>query len=107
MARVILQVPITKTLRDQAEQVVADYGFSSLQEILRVILNKLVKRQLVVSIQEAEEIPYLSYGAKQFYKKAIAEIRTGESVTKTKNIDELLLVITPTPFLKITLLPAS
>ncbi len=48
----ILQVPMSKSLKQSAQEVAHDYGFSSLQDILRVILTKLSRRELVVSIEE-------------------------------------------------------
>lgn len=89
MDRVILQVPLSKTLKEKAEAVSLDYGFSSLQEIIRILLNKLAKRELAISIEEAEEITHLSPAAEKRYKKAIADIKSGRNITKTKNLDEL------------------
>ena len=93
MDRVVLQVPMSKTLRQQAEAVVVDYGFSSLQEIIRVILNKLAKRELTISIQEEEAVTYLSPAAEKRYARAIKDIKKGRNVTTTKNVDELLRLL--------------
>ena len=41
MNRTVLQVPMTIDLKKQAESVSLDYGFSSLQEVVRFMLNKL------------------------------------------------------------------
>ncbi len=41
MSRTILQIPMTKELRAKAEAVAQEYGFSSLQETVRVLLHKL------------------------------------------------------------------
>ena len=54
--RVVLQVPMTKELRRSAEEVALDYGFSSLQETIRLILNKLAKRELIVSVKEEKPV---------------------------------------------------
>lgn len=87
--RIILQVPLPRTLKEQAEAVSADYGFSSLQEVIRVILRKLAQKKLILSIAEAEEITRLSPAAEKRYKKAIIDIKTGRNITKTNNLDEL------------------
>lgn len=55
MQRVILQVPISKELKHKAEIASSDMGFSSLQEIIRVIVNKLARRELSISIDD--EVP--------------------------------------------------
>ena len=41
MNSTILQIPITKSFRDQVSDVVIEMGFSSLQDYLRLIMKKL------------------------------------------------------------------
>ena len=48
--RTNLQVPITKTVRDDAARVAAEYGFSSLQEAVRIFLTQLSQRKVDVRI---------------------------------------------------------
>lgn len=55
MNKVILQVPVDKKIKNAAKSVAEDYGFSSLQETIRVILHKLAKRQLNITIEENSE----------------------------------------------------
>ena len=86
--RVILQVPMPKSLKEQAEAVSADYGFSSLQELIRVMVKKLSRRELNMNIVEAEEI-HLSPAAKKRYAKIKEDIKFGRNITSTKNLDEL------------------
>ena len=66
MSRTILQVPVSKKLRREAEEVALDYGFSSLQEIIRVFMAKLAKKAIDVSFQEVIE---LSPQAQRRYQK--------------------------------------
>jgi len=40
-----LQIPISKDLKSSATIVARDYGFSSLQEIVRVFLRKLAQKE--------------------------------------------------------------
>ena len=90
MQRVILQVPMSKDLKENARSASADLGFSSLQEAIRVLLTKLAKKELSLKVtEEVEEITHLSKAAERRYKKAIADIKAGRNITKTKNIDEL------------------
>ena len=45
MKRNILQIPIDSDLRKKAEREAEDFGFSSLQEMIRVMLTQITKRQ--------------------------------------------------------------
>lgn len=92
-SRVILQVPMPKSLKLQAEAAAADYGFSSLQEIIRVILHKLARKTLDISIQETEEVTHLSPSAEKRYKKAIEDIKAGRNIYKPKNTDEFFKLL--------------
>lgn len=93
MKRVVLQVPMSNTLKQEAEMVASDFGFSSLQEIIRVILTKLAKRELAVSIQEEEEITYLSEAAKRRYQKALEEIKKDHNIYKPKDTKEFFKLL--------------
>lgn len=90
MQRIIVQVPMNKDLKERAEVVSSDLGFSSVQEIIRVLLTKLSKKELSLRVEEAEEIKHLSPRAERKFKEAVKDIQTGRNVTKTKNVDELL-----------------
>ncbi|MBU4301118.1 MAG: hypothetical protein KKB09_07940 [Nanoarchaeota archaeon] len=52
MDTTILQIPLSKSLKLTSQEVANEYGFSSLQDLLRVVLTKLSRRELVISIQE-------------------------------------------------------
>ncbi len=93
MQRVVVQVPMTKNLKEKAEAVSYDMGFSSLQEVIRILLTKLSKKEFSIRIEEAEEVTYLSKAAEKRYKKAVEDIKAGKNVTKTKNVDELLKLL--------------
>ncbi len=88
MQRVVLQVPMSKELRDRAEIVSSDLGFSSIQEAIRVLLNKLSKREFSLRVEEAEEITDLSPAAERRFKKAIEDIKAGRNIYKPKNKKE-------------------
>lgn len=93
MDRVILQVPMSKSLKQSAEAVASDYGFSSLQEIIRVILNKFARRELSITVEETEEIIHLSPAAEKRYKKAIDDIKKGRNVYKPENTEEFFKLL--------------
>lgn len=93
MQRIILQVPMSKELKNKAEIVSADLGFSSIQETIRVLLTKLSKKEFSLKVEEIEEINTLSSIAEKKYKKAVEDIKAGRNITKTKNINELLSIL--------------
>ncbi len=89
--RTIIQVPLSAELRAAAEKKVADSGFSSLQETIRVLLTRFAKGELKIGVyEEPAEYVKLSPAKKRWYAKAVREIKAGIGVTKTKNIDELI-----------------
>lgn len=87
--RVILQVPMSKSLKQQAEAVSADYGFSSLQEIIRIILTKLSRREMTIDITSSEYIK-LSPPAKKRYAKMTEDFREGKNIKSFGNVDDLI-----------------
>lgn len=93
MDRIILQIPMSKTLKNQAEMVSSDFGFSSLQELIRVLLNKLAKRELTISVQEAEEIKSLSKAAGRRYKKAVTDIIKDKNIYKPETPQDFLKML--------------
>lgn len=52
MNKVIIQVPVSKQLRDSAERAAEEYGFSSLQEVLRVFLAKFANRSVSINFED-------------------------------------------------------
>lgn len=76
----ILQVPLDKKLRDQASYVASKMGFSSLQEIVRVFLNKIAVGKINLTFEEPVQ---LSPKAIKRYNKMIDEIESGKVKTKS------------------------
>lgn len=94
MQRVILQVPMTKDLKESAQSASQDLGFSSLQETIRVLLTKLAKKELSLKVaEEAEEITYLSPAAERRFKKAVADIKAGRNIYKPKDKEEFFKML--------------
>ncbi len=91
MDRIILQVPMSKTLKEQAEKVARDEGFSSLQEIVRMILSKFAKKEIKVGIyEEKAEYVQLSPAAKKRYSRMRQDFKLGHNVFPAKSVKELL-----------------
>lgn len=93
MQRVVVQVPMSRELKEKAQSVSLDMGFSSLQETIRLLLTKLSKRELTMTIEPLEEIAHLSKAAEARYAQAVRDIKAGRNITKTKNVDELLSLL--------------
>lgn len=90
-----LQIPISKELKSNATAVAKEFGFSSLQEIVRVILTKLSRKELTLEITETFPPEYvkLTPAAKKRYARMEKDIEKGRNVTKTNSVDELLQLL--------------
>ncbi len=94
MQRVIVQVPMSKELKEKSEIVSSELGFSSVQETIRVLLTKFSKREFSFKVEEnVEEITHLSPAAERKFKKAVEDIKAGKNITKTENVEELLTLL--------------
>jgi len=89
MNKTIIQVPVSKTLRNKAALAAADFGFSSIQESIRVFLNQLAKKQIAISF--TPKSVNLSPKAVKRYNKIIDDIESGkEPIYQAKNLKDLL-----------------
>ncbi len=76
-------------LRRRAEAAASDHGLSSLQEMVRLLLHKLTKHELTLSVREPQE-ERLSPKAERRYAKMITEIRAGRGIVETNNAEDFL-----------------
>ena len=83
----VLQVPINKSLRNQAEAVAEDYGFSSLQEAVRVFLTQFTARRVGIGFDEKEVI--LSHKARKRYERILEDIRENKNFTQVSSAADL------------------
>lgn len=89
MNTTIIQVPVTKSLRDAAAAAADDFGFSSVQESIRVFLKQLASKKLTISF--APKTVQLSPKAINRYNEAIDDIKSGkEKLFTTNSVDELM-----------------
>lgn len=88
MQRIIVQVPMTKELKDRAEIISSDLGFSSLQETIRVLLTKLYKREFSLKVEEnnGEPSKYLLSAM----KRAEKNYRKGNTSPSFSNVEDEL-----------------
>jgi antitoxin component of RelBE/YafQ-DinJ toxin-antitoxin module len=87
MNKTILQVPLSKELKITAENVAISQGFSSLQEAVRLFLNKLAQGNLQITFEETTQ---LSTKAINRYNTMLKDIEKGTDIYEAKNIDELM-----------------
>jgi len=52
-----LQIPITKTLKEQGFKKAQEFGYSSLQEVIRVFITNFVNDRIVPSFSQSEPLP--------------------------------------------------
>lgn len=84
----ILQVPLSKELREQASTKAHDMGFSSLQEAVRLFLHRIAKDEINFTFEKSVK---LSPKAIKRYNKMIDEIESGEVKTKSfTNVDDMM-----------------
>ena len=87
MQQTVLQIPLPKELKESAEKAAADYGFSSLQELLRVFMKKLATKKINLSFEE-EDTVQLSKKNEKRYLKAMNDFKKGKNVYTAKNVDD-------------------
>jgi len=90
MSRTVLQIPVSKNLRLEAETTANNLGFSSLQEIIRIFIAKLAAKKIEISFQE---VASLSPKAEKKYLEIIKDVNKGENITNTKNLTELFSLL--------------
>lgn len=76
----ILQVPIDKELKNKAASTAERMGFSSLQEVIRLFINKMATGNINVSFEETTQ---LSPKAIKRYNRIIDEIDSNKEEMKS------------------------
>lgn len=76
MNTTIIQVPISKTLRNKALEAAVDSGFSSIQDAIRVFLSQLVAKKVEITFRPTPIM--LSAKNDRRYTKMISEIESGK-----------------------------
>lgn len=94
MNRVIVQVPMSKELKEKAETAAHTQGFSSLQETIRFFLTKFSRGEVSAELYH-EPAVRLSSKAEKRYAKISKDIREGKNITTTDNLDKLFQKLNP------------
>lgn len=82
-----LQIPISKSLKADATAVAKDYGFSSLQEVTRILLTKLARRELGVNIEQFHAIKLSAKNEKR-YAKMEEDFKKGRNIYKADTLED-------------------
>jgi len=80
MSRTTLQIPLDTTLRNKAEKVATAVGFSSVQEVVRVFLNKFATQSIDIGFYDKEA--QLSKKAEARYIPMINEAKKRKGTVK-------------------------
>lgn len=87
MNKVIVQVPVSKQLRDSAERAAEEQGFSSLQEVVRVFMKKFSDRSVGIAI---EQIIPLSTASEKRYRRIDQDLKQGRNIHRAKDVRQLM-----------------
>ena len=87
MSNTILQVPVSKDLRNQAAVMANEMGFSSLQEAVQLFMAKLASGTVEVTFQEPVR---LSPRAVKRYEKMISEMEQGKNTYVAHNVKDFM-----------------
>lgn len=88
MSRTVIQIPVNINIRKKAEEAASSYGFSSLQELVRVFLTKLSQKTIEVTFVEKEK--YLSQKAERRYLKMLTEAKKGINWYQTEDLKDFI-----------------
>lgn len=80
--RLMLQVPITNSLKTEAFNVAQELGFSSLQDLVRLLLTKLANREISINVGPNRP-DSASEAAIARYDQLVADVKSG----KVKTVD--------------------
>ena len=89
--RAIIQVPVNPALKKRVEKKAESDGFSSVQQLIRLVLAKYDRGSLEVNIQEQLPPVQLSKKAIRRYNKIDRDIASGKIKLKSfDSVDELM-----------------
>jgi len=87
VSKTILQVPVSKELKERAEEAASKQGFSSLQESVRIFLNELSQGSLKISF---EPVVRLTTKAESRYEELTKDLESGRNVESVRDVKNLM-----------------
>ena len=91
MSRTTLQIPLDTSLRDKAEKAAKTAGFSSVQEVVRVFLNKFAFQSIDIGFYDKGI--QLSKKAEQRYARMIKDVKKDKDIIKAKSFNDLISIL--------------
>lgn len=86
-----LQIPMDSALKSRAAKMAKSMGFSSLQETVRLFLNKLANGSMHVELTTLDADEYVSPKAIARYDKMVKDIESGkEPVYGATSVNDLM-----------------
>ncbi|MBI4079489.1 MAG: hypothetical protein HY429_04315 [Candidatus Levybacteria bacterium] len=82
-----IEIPLSKSLKKQAETASRWYGFSSLTEALEALIQKLSRHE--ISLEKGKEVR-LSKRAIKRYDAMTKDFEQGKNVYHAKDIDDFI-----------------
>lgn len=89
MNRAVIQVPVDPQLKKRAEKRAESDGFSSLQQLIRLVLAKYDSGRLEIGVRQIEPIK-LSPKAARRYKRIEEDYKRGKNIRTAYSVDELM-----------------
>ncbi|HUD43947.1 MAG TPA: hypothetical protein VMR41_00185 [Patescibacteria group bacterium] len=87
MNKTILQIPMTTQLKNNAESIASEQGFSSLQEVVRVFLTKFAAKKVEITWQEPI---YLSEHNEKRYIDMSEDFKNNKNVYSVNSVTDLV-----------------
>ena len=87
MSKTTLQVPVSKDLKEKAEEAATRQGFSSLQESVRIFLTELSQGNLKISF---EPVVRLTPKAESRYEEQLKDFESEQNIESVDNVKELV-----------------
>ncbi len=94
MNKAVLQVPMNKMLKRDAEKEALAQGFSSLQEVVRVFLSRLAEKKVEVAIKDQV---VLSNRAEKRYSRIKKDFKNNKNVYAATNVKDLVKQLNENP----------
>ena len=88
MNRAVLQVPLSAQLKNSAEEIASQQGFSSLQEVVRVFLTNFAAKKVEIAWQEPVS---LSPGNEKRYSEITEDFKKNKHIFSANSVDSLLM----------------
>lgn len=94
-----LHIPINKMLKQQAESIAKEQGYSSLQEVLRVFLSGFAQRKVRTAFVQSDVVEALTDAQDAYVNKREEETRQVMKEGKAfsaRTVKEMMTILDPT-----------